>query len=186
MRRRRSRSYTCLSLKESWMNVSNTFSVQTFSLTNLRHTVNCIDLFLNVSDGKDYDLGRSTRLVSCYNFDRNRKKQSHRLHTSNTLHTRPLLSTEYTVHEQFSTEMTKNTNAHTNTQTLSRPTVRRRQNKRSTASNFNSPHARRTLTTLNLLQSEHAHTCAAHVQLSSDAHVPVCYGLRLRYPVLNH
>ena len=79
--------------------------------------------------------------------------------------------------------MTKNTNAHT--QTLSRSTLRRREQVKY-CTNFNSLHARRTLTTLNWLHSEHAHTCAAHVQLSSDAHVPVCCGPRFRWPVLNH
>ena len=75
------------------------------------------------------------KYASCIllHFRPKQKKQSHRLHTSNTLHTRSRLSIEYTAHEQFSTEMTKNTNAHTNTQTLSRSTVRRRKNKRSTA-----------------------------------------------------
>ena len=76
-------------------------------------------------------------------FRPKKKEQWHRLHTLNTLHTPSRISTEYIVHDRFSTEMTKNTNGHR--KTLPRPTLRRREPPQC-CTNFNSPHARRTLT----------------------------------------
>ena len=88
------------------------FSVLTVSLTNLRH------MMLHWIESKSFwwkriRIWKKYALYNLLQFRPKKKKQTDRRHTSITLHTSPRISTEYIVHFRFSTEMAKNTNAHT-------------------------------------------------------------------------
>ena len=86
------------------------------------------------------------------------------------------ISNEYSVHDQFSTEMIKNTNVHTHTKRHCHDQLSADENKPSTART--SIHPRR-----KNVDKTHGQ---AHVQLSNDTQVPTYWRLRLRWPALNH
>ena len=120
----------------------NVFSVLTFSLSKLRHMLLHLLKFLKDSDEKEYDLGKkkSRHLASFLKFRWKRGKKKKKADRHVITNIQRLQSPRSILNRND-----QKTQTYTHTKTLSRLTLRRREQIQY-CTNFNSSHARRTLT----------------------------------------
>ena len=124
--------------KQSMSNVSMSFLYSLFRYRNFI-IYYCIDLFFERFRWERIWSWKKWTSSIFLQFRMEKKKEKADRHSLR-------ISNEYSVHDQFSTEMIKNTNIHAHKKTLSRPTLCRWEQTQY-YTNFNSSHAGRTLTT---------------------------------------